>query len=174
PAPAPGPAQAQPIRSLPAPCGMVPHTTVRQIVPDAKQSKSANSTLTTCTYTAPGREARWLRVEAHLHLQMGATDPVKNAQDYYNAQWTQARAPQLERTITLEPQPDMGDQAYRWFKVDKGQPTVVGVVTARIRNVVVTVSYSEQAVGKGEQEEREGACMAKVMRTAREVLRSLH
>lgn len=167
------PSPPRTIGSLPAPCGTVASGTVRQIIPGAQQRQSANNTLTTCTYTSTGSAFRWLRVEAHLYAPSGAADPVKDAGSYYDAQWSQAHDPPLERTITLERQPGIGDEAFRWFKADKGQPTVVGQVTTRVRNAVVTITYSEQAPGKGEQDERERSCLAKAAQVAREVLRAL-
>ncbi|MFD0688323.1 hypothetical protein [Actinomadura fibrosa] len=164
---------AGPIASLPAPCSTIPAGTVQQILPGAKREESANSTLTTCTYYGTGSGFRWLRVEAHLYPPGATSEPVKDAEGYYDAQWAQAHQATLERTITLERQPGIGDEAYRWFKADKGQPTVVGQVTARVRNAVFTVSYSEQAAGKGEQDKRERTCMAKAVRVAREVLAAL-
>jgi hypothetical protein len=49
---------------------------------------------------------------------------------------------------------------------------VVGEVTARFRNVLVTVSYSEQAA-KGAADAREGACLGTAEGVAREVLATL-
>ncbi|QXJ21670.1 hypothetical protein AGRA3207_002547 [Actinomadura graeca] len=170
--PAPGPTPAQPITSLPKACGTVSKGTIGQIIPGARPRESANSTLTTCTYSATGRAFRWLRVEAHLYAPGNSDDPVKDAQSYYETQWTQAHNAPLVRTIRLEPQAGIGDQAYRWFKADKGQPTVVGQVTARFRNAVVTVSYSEDAP-RGGQDGRERSCLANAARVARETLGAL-
>ncbi|MBA8951191.1 hypothetical protein ACFQU9_01130 [Actinomadura namibiensis] len=167
--PAP-PSQAAPITRLPAPCGMVAAATVRRLVPSARRSESANPILATCTYTSTGGRFRWLWVEARLYSPGDHAAPLEDARRYYSAQQTQARNDAQAETRTLEPQRGLGDEAYRQFKVDRGQPTAVGQVTARVRNVVVTVSYSEQAPGKGEAEERERGCLAKATQVAREVL----
>ncbi|MEU8802854.1 hypothetical protein [Spirillospora sp. NPDC048819] len=173
--PAPSATAAQRIvRALPAPCGTVSEGTVDRTVPEATRRESANSTLTTCTYSSTGSAFRWLRVEAHLYTPGNTPTPVKDAENYYDAQWTQAHDAPLFRTYTLERHRGIGDEAYRWFKADEGQPTVVGEVTARIRNAVFTVSYSEQASGEGGGDERERVCLGKATAVAREVLAALN
>ncbi|MFA1550664.1 hypothetical protein [Actinomadura chokoriensis] len=167
------PAQ-QMVRALPSPCGTVSEGTVAKAIPKARKLESANSTLTTCTYTSTGSAFRWLRVETRLYTAANTATPVRDAESYYDAQWAQAHEAPLARTIALERQGGVGDEAYRWFKADEGQPTVVGQVTARVRNAVFTVSYSEQAPAKGEQAERERACLAKATAAAREVFTALN
>ncbi|MFD0901437.1 hypothetical protein [Actinomadura sediminis] len=169
PASSPAPSSAGPIAALPEPCGMVTAETVRRTIPDARQRDSANSTLTTCTYSSTGSAFHWLRVEAHLYAPANTATPVEDARRYFDAQWRQAHEAPLVRTVTLERQPGLGDEAYRWFKSDEGQPTVVGQVTARTRNAVITVSYSER--GEGAARERE--CLDAAAAVAREVLTSL-
>ncbi|MFG2003801.1 hypothetical protein ACGFNU_32045 [Spirillospora sp. NPDC048911] len=164
-------AGAPPITALPDSCGTVGQNTVRRIIPGARrQEQSRNSTLTTCTYASTGADSRWLRVEAHLYPPGRSTSPVDDAKGYYSAQWTQARKPTIERTVSLGRQSGLGDEAFRWFKVDKGQPTVVGQVTVRLRNAVIAVSYSEYAESKNEADSREQTCLAKATDVAREVL----
>lgn len=167
-------AGARVVKALPAPCGTLSRRTVDRTVPQATRRESANSTLTTCTYSSTGRDFRWLRIEAHLYAPGDTQDPVRDAESYYDAQWTQAHHAPLVRTISLEPHQGIGDEAYRWFKADEGQPTVVGQVTARIRNAVFTVSYSERAPGEGEQDERQRACLAKATDVAVEVMTALN
>lgn len=164
---------AQVIGTLPKPCATVSKRTVQRVVPKARREESANSTLSTCTYSSAGSGFRWLRVEAHLYAPDDTASPVQNAARYYAAEWAQAHDAPLVRTLTLEPQPGIGDEAYRWFKVDKGQPTVVGQVTTRARNIVVTVSYSEQSPGGGAEAQRENACLANAAGVTREVLANL-
>ena len=170
--PTPSVPLAQPISALPKPCGTVSKGTIGRIIPGARPRESANSTLTTCTYFSTGQTFRWLRVEAHLYAPGNTADPIKDAGSYYETQWTQAHNAPLVRTFRLEPQPGIGDQAYRWFKADKGQPTVVGQVTARLRNAVITVSYSEAAPG-GRQGARERSCLANAAQVAKEALSAL-
>ncbi|MFF5258398.1 hypothetical protein ACFY4C_05590 [Actinomadura viridis] len=165
------PPAAEPIGSLPPACGTVPAGTVRSLIPKAQRRESSNQTLTTCTYSSGGDAFRWLRVEAHLYAPANTPTPVDDARRYFGAQWAQAHNSPLERTVSLARHSGMGDEAYRWYKADRGQPTVVGQVTVRLRNVVVTVSYSEQARGKGAAEARERECLGKATRVAGEVLR---
>ncbi|WP_131738509.1 hypothetical protein [Actinomadura roseirufa] len=169
-----GPPAARPVTALPAPCAMVTQGTLGRIVPAAKrEGGGGNSTLTTCTYTSSAPGSRSLRVEAHLHPPGASADPVKDAEGYFDAHWTQAHDPDLERTISLEKETGIGDEAYRWLKADKGLPTIIGQVTVRLRNVVVTVSYSEETPAKGAGEDRRRACLAMAGTAAREVLRAL-
>ncbi|HEU5024706.1 MAG TPA: hypothetical protein VFV01_07250 [Spirillospora sp.] len=172
PSPSETPMQEQTVASLPKPCAMVSARTVSRTIPKARRDESANSTFTTCTYTAQGPRFRWLRVEANLHAPAKTPTPVQDAEGDYRASWTQAHNAPLVRTISLRRQPGIGDEAFRWFKADDGQPTVVGEVTARFRNVLVTVSYSEQAA-KGAADAREGACLGTAEGVAREVLATL-
>lgn len=162
------------VTALPPPCGTVSEGTVAKAVPKATKRQSANSTLTTCTYSSTGSAFRWLRVEARLYAPAYTATPVRDAESYYDAQWAQAHDAPLVRTIALEREGGVGDEAYRWFKADEGQPTVVGQVTARIRNAVFTVSYSEQAPAKARGAERERAILATATAAAREVLTALN
>ncbi|CNG83630.1 Uncharacterised protein [Mycobacterium tuberculosis] len=171
-APASEPAQWI-VRALPPPCGTVSDGTVAKAVPKATKRQSANSTLTTCTYSSTGSAFRWLRVEARLYAPAYSATPVRDAEGYYDAQWAQAHDAPLVRTIALERAGGVGDEAYRWFKADEGQPTVVGQVTARVRNAVLTVSYSERAPARARRAERERAILATATAAAREVLTAL-
>ncbi|NDU71243.1 hypothetical protein GWI34_01205 [Actinomadura sp. DSM 109109] len=168
-----GPPPGSVIGALPPPCGMVAAATVARAVPKATRRQSANSTLTTCTYTSTGSAFRWLRVEAHLYAPGDTATPVEDAEGFFDAQWAQAHDAPLVRTVTLERQGGIGDEAYRWFKTDEGQPTVVGQVTARVRNAVFTVGYSEQAPRGGPAGAREAACVGTATAAAREVLAAL-
>ncbi|WP_030169670.1 hypothetical protein [Spirillospora albida] len=171
-APEPSPTGQRLVQALPAPCGAVRKGTARRVVPGARERQSQNSTLTTCTYASTASAWRWLRVEAHLYAPANTPSPVEDAEGYYDAQWAQARGSTLERTITLARHTGLGDESFRWFKADRGQPTVVGQMTFRERNAVVTVSYSEQASGDGAERRRE-ACLANAEQVAREVLAAL-
>ncbi len=173
--PSPSEAAQGIVRALPPPCGTVPAETVAKAVPKAAERQSANSTLTTCTYTSKESAFRWLRVEARLYAPAHSATPVRDAESYYDAQWTQAHDAPLVRTIALEREQGVGDEAYRWFMADQGQPTLVGQVTARVRNAVVTVSYSEEAPrGGGGQAARERAVLGTATAVAREVLTVLN
>ena len=174
----PGDSQEAPegrfVQALPEPCGTVSKDTVDQAVPGAVRRQSANSTLTTCTYAAEGSRFRWLRVEARLYSPGDTDTPVQDAESYYDTQWAQAHDTPLIRTISLARHGGIGDEAYRWFKADEGRPAVLGQVTARIRNAVFTVSYSERDPGAGEQDGRERACLDRATAAARDVLGALN
>jgi hypothetical protein len=169
--PVPSPSEPEPIATLPPPCGTVPSGTVRSLIPGAQRHESSNQTLTTCTYSSGSDRSRWLRVEAHLYSPANTPTPFEDARRYYGTQWTQAHSPAVERTVSLARHPGMGDEAYRWFKEDLGRPTVVGQVTIRLRNAVISVGYSERG-GPGGAAAREEACLDTATRVAREVLRA--
>lgn len=152
---------------LPPPCGTVAATTVRGLIPRAQRRESSNQTLTTCTYSAD--EFRWLRVEAHLYSPADSATPERDAERYFESQWAQARTSSPARTVSLARRQGMGDAAYRWFRQDRDRPAVVGQVTVRVRNAVITVGYGERANGAARA--REDACLDAATRVAGEVLR---
>jgi hypothetical protein len=168
--PAPTPSVKM-VGALPPACATVSPGTVGRLIPGAQQRNSSNQTLTTCTYSSGSGDFRWLRVEAHLYPP-GVGEPLDDAKRNFAADYDQAHKPAVERTVTLAKQSGLGDEAYRWFKVDKGQPTVVGQITMRVRNALITVSYSEQAESKNAADSREQSCLAKANEVAREVLGS--
>ncbi|TDB78672.1 hypothetical protein E1264_36665 [Actinomadura sp. KC216] len=174
PSPPVGTLQSTTLTTLPPPCGAVSKGTIDRAVPMATRTENANSTLTTCTYTPTGAAFPWLRVEVRLYASGYTTTPVKDAEDYYDTQWTQARDARLVRTIRLERDRALGDEAYRWYRADEGRPSVVGQVTARTRNTVFTVTYAERAPGRAAQDAREGPCIATATAVAREVLAALN
>ncbi|RKS76841.1 hypothetical protein BZB76_2207 [Actinomadura pelletieri DSM 43383] len=168
------PAGPRVARALPPPCGTVSQGTVDRVVPGARRSQNANSTLTTCTYSSAGAEFPWLRVEAHLYAPGNTVTPVRDAEGSYDARWAEANDAPAVRTITLERQPGVGNEAYRWFKADETEPAVVGQLTARTGNTVVTVSYGEHAPDEEARESRAESSLATVTAIAREVLAALN
>ncbi|GAA0583628.1 hypothetical protein ACN3XK_50985 [Actinomadura welshii] len=162
------------VRSLPAPCGTVSRATVDRTVPKARPRQSGNSTLTTCTYSAEGSPSRWLRVEAHLYAPDDTATPVEDAANLYDERWEQAHDAPPVRTISLRSHQGLGDEAYRWFKADEAGPAVIGQVTARTRNAVLTVSYGEHAPGAAERRDLERACLDRATAVAREAVAALN
>lgn len=158
------------VTKLPSPCATVSEATVEQALPKAKRRQDGNSTLTTCTYS---EGSRWLRVEARLYTPDNTATPVQDAASRYDERWAQAQSTPLERTIRLEPHRGVGDEAYRWFRTEGG-PDVVGEVTARTRNAVLTVSYGERVPDEGERYEREHAILGRAAAVAREVVTALN
>jgi hypothetical protein len=126
------------VARLPQPCTMVKAEHVRALIPEPKQEDQRTSTLAICTYTSGGAKFQWLRVEAYLYSDSD------EAVQRFQADWTQAQHSTLERTLRLQKQSGLGDEAFQWYKIDKAQPTAVAQLTVRFRNVVVNASYSEQ------------------------------
>ena len=104
---------------------------------------------------------------------MDGSDPVTAASGFFAAQWVRARQDSVVRTVRLERRSGLGDEAYHWYKIDKGQPTVVGEVALRIRNAVITVGYSAVVSGEGGSPANEQKYLTEAARVAREVLVAL-
>ncbi|WP_067488125.1 hypothetical protein [Actinomadura hibisca] len=166
----PSPTRALAVTALPPPCKTVSQATLRALIPKAKQVAGANRGLTSCTSTAGDGSYRWLLVEATLYPPGDSEAPVDQARGFYASRWNQAHQPSMTETLTLERRSGLGDEAYHWFKVDKGQPTVTGEVMVRDRNVVIRVGYSETVPARGQAAGRRQSCLAKAARVAREVL----
>jgi hypothetical protein len=158
---------------LPPPCGTVRPATVDRLVPRSRVEHSANTTLATCTFASKGTDSQWLRVETRIFDPMEGVGPVEAATGFFGAQWARARQDPVVRTVSLRRQEGLGDEAYRWYKLDKGQPTVVGEVALRTRNAVITVSYSGVAPGEDDSAANEQKYVAAASQVAREVLDTL-
>jgi hypothetical protein len=177
--PSPGPTSPPPpgerlYTALPPACQTVSQETVRRLVPNAKPMQSANQTFASCSYSAtPDSGFRWLRVESRLYAPAFTSTPLEDAERLFGVQWSLARRATEERTIRLEPARDLGDEAYRWFKIDERQPTAIGVVAVRQRNVVITVSYSEQTARTSQLRTMEQRLLAQAAGAAGEVLADL-
>ncbi|MFC4913074.1 hypothetical protein [Actinomadura gamaensis] len=173
-APAPPPSTAKPFTalSLPDACTTVSASVLNRVVPGATKQQNSNNTLATCTYTSKA-PFRWLLVELYLFPSTTLQDAAGEASHDFAARWTQAHNTPLERTISLERVPGLGDEAFRSYKQDKGQPVVVGEVTARRGNVEIRVGYSRQLSSGATPESLRQSALANATDTAREVLSAL-
>ncbi|MBA9007615.1 hypothetical protein [Thermomonospora cellulosilytica] len=173
PAPVPDGTSGSPHRrysALPPACGTVSERTVRRLVPDGRPTSSGNATFGYCGYGSASGEARWLSVDLRLYTAVGAFTPEQSAQRHFDIKWTLAGRSTEERTVTLEALPGLGDQAYRWFKVDRHRPLAIGEVAVRTGNVVVTAGYSEPVAGTEPSPRQRERCLAEAAAIAREVL----
>ncbi|HEX2316295.1 MAG TPA: hypothetical protein VHJ17_21315 [Thermomonospora sp.] len=160
--------------ALPPACRSVSAATVRRVAPGGGPQMSGNSTFSYCAYgsrtPAGGKRFRWLEIDARLYPSGGAVPPVESARRHFGIKWTLAGKVTEERTVVLERQGGIGDQAFRWFKTDRRLPIATGQVAVRTRNAVITVSYSERTAGeKGAAAQRQ-RCLAEAAAVAREVL----
>ncbi|SEF88897.1 hypothetical protein SAMN04489712_102395 [Thermomonospora echinospora] len=173
----PAPSSAGPIyTALPPACRSVSAETVRRLVPRAERTSSGNTTFGYCGFgSPPSAEAkdRWLQIDSRLYPAAGAVTPVDSARRHFDIKWALAGKATEERTVTLERQSGLGEQAYRWFKVDRQRPLAIGEVAVRSRNVVITVSYSERTVGAEPSAAQRQRCLTEATAVAREVLESL-
>ncbi|MEV4253242.1 hypothetical protein AB0J52_08715 [Spirillospora sp. NPDC049652] len=171
--PAPQPS-AKPFTALALPdaCGTVSGAVLNRVAPGATKQANSNNTLATCTFTSKA-PFRWLLVEMYLYPTANLPDAVGDARRNFAARWTQAHNTPLERTLTLQPLPGLGDEAFRSFQEDKGQPLVVGEVTARRGNVVIRVGYSRQLPSGTKAESVQQSALTNATDAAREVLSAL-
>ncbi|RFU40573.1 hypothetical protein DZF91_16395 [Actinomadura logoneensis] len=173
-APQPTQPTAKPFTALELPdaCGTVSGAVLNRVAPGATKQANSNNTLATCTFTSKA-PFRWLLVEMYLYPTTTLQDAVGDARRNYAARWTQAHDTPLERTLTLQQAPGLGDEAFRSFKQDKGQPLVVGEVTARRGNVVIRVGYSRQLPSGTKPESVQQSALTNATDAAREVLSAL-
>ncbi|MBW8486690.1 hypothetical protein, partial [Actinomadura parmotrematis] len=157
------------IAALPAPCSTLPAGVVRDLVPSARRTPLANPILTTCTYTAMSGSPRWLTVEATLYRAADYPAPLDNARRFFASRLSRDARDVSARTVSQDRRSGLGDEAFRLFKIDKDQPVVVGQVTFRVRNAVLTISYIEQHSAKERPEALKAGCLAKATRAAGEV-----
>lgn len=132
---------------LPPACDTVRRPTVDRLVPKARIERGANTTLTTCTFTAAGSGSPWLRIEARIFVPVGGGGPAEAAAGHFATQWNRARTDPVVRTVGLRRQPGLGDEAYRLYTVDAGRRVATGQVVVRFRNAVIAVSYGEDMPG---------------------------
>lgn len=176
--PRPGASADGPVHTaLPPICRTVSKATVERLVPGAEQTSSGNDTFGYCGFGASSPSAevkdRWLMVEGRIYLASGAVTPVESARRHFEVQWTMASKATEERTVTLERQSGLGDQSYRWFRVDRNQPLAIGEVTVRTRNVMITVRYTERTSGGSSAARQRQRCLREATAVAREVLGNL-
>ncbi|WP_026415965.1 hypothetical protein [Actinomadura oligospora] len=158
--------------ALPDACGTVSGAVLNRVAPGASKQANSNNTLATCTFTSKA-PFRWLLVEMYLYPTGNLPDAVGDARRNYDARWTQAHSAPLARTFALEQVSGLGDEAFRSFKEDKGQPLVVGEVTARRGNVVIRVGYSRQLPSGTKPESVQQSALTNATDAAREVLDAL-
>ncbi|TNY38365.1 hypothetical protein [Thermomonospora catenispora] len=159
--------------TLPPACGTVSERTVRRLVPGGRPTSSGNATFGYCGYGSTSGEPRWLSVDLRLYTEIGAFTPEQSAQRHFDIKWTLAGRSTEDRTVTLEALPGLGDQAYRWFKVDRRRPLAIGEVAVRTGNVVITAGYSEPTAGTEPSPRQRERCLEEAAAVAREVLGSL-
>jgi hypothetical protein len=168
------PAGGQLFVRLPPVCSTPPDTTSIRLVPSPRiTTKSSNTTVTTCTVISTGGSRPSLHVEAHLFPPRDGGDPVKDAAAFLSSDWIQAHQDDGQvKTVTLKRYPGLGDEAFHWYKRDKGQPVVVGEVEVRLGNAVVRVAYSRDAPAKADEQDTEKRLLNEAVAVARQTIRA--
>jgi hypothetical protein len=163
-------ASGGPFTTLPPVCDAVRRSTVNRLVPRATVRRSANSTLTTCTFSAAGGRPS-LRVEARIFVPVDGTSPDAAAAADFAARWARARTDPAVRTVRRRA--GLGDEAFRRFTLDRNRPEAAGEVVVRLRNAVVTVTYGGEprdARGSGDGVRNEGEFLTAATDVAVEVI----
>jgi hypothetical protein len=172
--PSTSPLNGQPFIRLPPVCGSPPETTSVRLVPTPRiTSKSANTTVTTCTVASTRGSRPSLHVEAYLFPPRDGGDPTKDAAGLLSSDWTQAHLDDGQTTtVVLERHPGLGDEAFHWYKTDRGQPVVVGEVEVRLRNAVVRVAYSQDTPAQADKQATQKRLLDEAAAIARQTLRT--
>jgi hypothetical protein len=112
-------------------------------------------------------------VEAYLFRPQNGGDPIKDAQAFVSSDWTQAHKDDgLTSTVLLQRHPGLGDEAFRWYRIDKGEPVVVGEVEVRSRNAVVRVAYSRDTPAKAQEQATQKRLLDEAAGVARQTVRA--
>jgi hypothetical protein len=110
-------------------------------------------------------------VEAYLFPPRNGGDPTKDAQGLLSSDWTQAHKDDgLTTTVVLQRRPGLGDEAFQWYKTDKGEPVVVGEVEVRLRNALVRVSYSRDRPAKADEQTTQKRLLHEAAAVARQAI----
>jgi hypothetical protein len=98
-----------------------------------------------------------LVIETKLEAPGTMPDPIGAAQHDFAADFTQAQQGNgYDQTLNVGRDQGLGEEAFRWAKLDKGGPTpIVGEVETRLHNAVVIVTYSQNA-RNGESQDAAG------------------
>jgi hypothetical protein len=157
----------------PQACVIVSPDTVHRLVPDATIARGGESTASTCDYAGKaGSRYRELRVETQIFNPAVSPDPVDDAKVAIDNRWADARKDPVVKTVDIERVRGLGDEAYRRYATDKGQPTVVGEIVVRVRNSLAAVSYVEDAPASGGADAAKQRSLATATAVAREILRA--
>jgi hypothetical protein len=170
----PSPSGARPFVRLPPVCSTPSDATSTRLVPSPRiTSRSSNTAVTTCTVVSTRGSRPSLHVEAYLFRPQNGGDPVKDAQAFVSSDWAQAHKDDgLTTTIVLERQPGLGDEAFHMYKIDKGEPVVVGEVEVRLRNAVVRVSYSRDSPAKADEQATQKRLLDEAAGVGRQTVRA--
>lgn len=157
--------------SVPTPCsGVTESTRDRLLDRGAAVSRSANTSVAICTFTATGGAVRWLRVETRVFPQASSRAPVEDARTFLGRQWDRAHQETDAHTLMLERSSEPGDEAYHWLKRDTDQPIALAEVAVRLRNAVITIGYSFETTSNGTFAQSEQRALSEAATVARDVL----
>lgn len=147
PATRPAPAGGQPFSRVPAPCGTPDQGTIDRLVSGQQTVQRISRPDDSMCVVTSGDYTTSLVVETKLEAPGRIPDPVGAAQHDFAADFTQAQQGNgYDQTLSVGRDLGLGEEAFRWAKLDKGGPTpVVGEVETRLHNAIIIVTYSQNA-----------------------------
>jgi hypothetical protein len=147
PAPSPsGPGTgADAFETVPSTCSIVPETVFLKVVPKGEQQQYGGARGGSCGYQSPaGANFRYLRLETRVASTAQAIDPIGEARWAFGQDLQTQQKDTSATTRKLGPLTGLGEEAFQRFTVDKGdEKTVTARTESRVRNVIVTVSFSQ-------------------------------
>ncbi|MEO3786394.1 hypothetical protein ABGB12_23970 [Actinocorallia sp. B10E7] len=153
-------------------CESVPKAVFLKWVPGGEAEEYGGSRAGSCGYSGGGGDDfRYLRLETRLGETTGDMDPISIAKWSFNKDYEQQKEDKITKTLLLERVPGLGEEAFRRVYSDVGEPRMTTArVEVRVRNVIITVSYSRTYDEKPQEEQ--SACLEGARKVAEEALRS--
>jgi hypothetical protein len=137
---------ADAFETVPSTCSTVPEALFLKAVPKGEKQQYGGARGGSCGYQSPaGASFRYLRLETHVASTAQAIDPIGEAHWAFGQDLESQQKDTTATTRKLGPLPGFGEEAFQRFTVDKGdEKTVTARIESRVRNVIVTVSFSQR------------------------------
>ncbi len=149
-------------------CETVSEKTFLKWVPEGEREEYGGARAGSCGYTGG---TRYLRLETRLGEPNGDADPISMAQWSFNQDYELQKSDKITETLLLEKMQGLGEEAFKRVFTDDGVKNVTNArIEVRVRNVIVTVSYSRGF--KDKPQEQQDACLEGALEVAEEALRA--
>ncbi|MEO5878143.1 MAG: hypothetical protein ABIS86_17610 [Streptosporangiaceae bacterium] len=133
------------LETVPGTCSTVPEEVFLKVVPKGTREEYGSARGGSCGYQSPaGATFRYVRLETRIASAVNTIDPIGEAK------WAFVQDKQFQQKDTSSTTrrfgtvAGLGEEAFQRFMVDKGdERTVTSRVQSRVRNVIVTVSFSQ-------------------------------
>jgi hypothetical protein len=154
-------------------CDTVPKDVFLKWVPRGTVEEHGGSRAGSCGYSSPdGKDFRYLRLETRLGDVTGDLDPISLAKWSFGQEYeAQQKDDGVTKTILLEKVQGLGEEAFKRVYSDRGEPNMTTArIEVRVRNVIITVSYSRTYAQKPEEQQEE--CLEGALQVTEEALRT--